>query len=329
MKNIFSVIICMLSVVCSILVRAQSVNPMDTIAPKDSTVDVIGWFAKNDTADYLIRESIWKISPNDTVMSASASTKVRIIVTDSTSKGFKMDYTILEMRGDTFDVSPIGKVQRALTESWGKKIAGTTVHFETDEYGKITKITNLGEIKKQAKSLYKDIINEVLGLEDIKQIKETGLEIKDLMDKDDIDEMVEGFVEELKLLFRYHGLSMNIGEYSEHEDATESSFATDIYTEVSLDKDDGTYTVTSQTTATIPNSQVKEMLMDKVKDIAGEDIVEKNSGALDDIFKSDATTENVLSIIYHPVGWPLKVVKQSSFKMEDVQKAEQTVIYLE
>ena len=69
--------------------------------------------------------------------------------------------------------------------------------------------------------------------------------------------------------------------------------------------------------------------MDKVKDIAGEDIVEKNSGALDDIFKSDATKENIFSIIYHPVGWPLKVVKQSSFKMEDVQKAEQTVIYLE
>lgn len=329
MKNIFSVIICMLSVVCSMLVRAQSVNPMDTIAPKDSTVDVIGWFAKNDTADYLIRESIWKISPNDTVMSASASTKVRIIVTDSTSKGFKMDYTILEMREDTFDVSPIGKVQRALTERWGKKIAGTTVHFETDEYGKITKITNLGEIKKQAKSLYKDIINEVLGLEDIKQIKETGLEIKDLMDKDDIDEMVEGFVEELKLLFEYHGQSMNIGEYSGHEDATENSYATDAYVKVSLDQDDGTYAITSQTTATIPSGQVKDVLLDMAKDLVGEDVVEKNSGTLDDIFKSDATSEYILTIKYHHVGWPLKVIKQSSFKIENIQKTEQTVIYLD
>ncbi len=123
----------------------------------DSLINVIGYYCKNDTIDYWISETEWKFNDGDTVKTAGVSTKVRIVVTDSTSTGYKMTYTFLDCVGDTAVDRGLGAFQNKIVEKLGKKVVGTTIEFETDEFGHITKFNNLGKIRKQAKSLYRDI----------------------------------------------------------------------------------------------------------------------------------------------------------------------------
>ena len=70
----------------------------------DSLINVIGYFCKNDTVEYWISKSNWKFADGDTIKLSAASTKVRLVVNDSTSTGYKMAYTLLDCVLDTTTV---------------------------------------------------------------------------------------------------------------------------------------------------------------------------------------------------------------------------------
>lgn len=146
----------------------------------DSIINVIGYFCKNDSIDYWISETEWKVNNGDTIKTAGVSSKVRIVVTDSTSTGYKMKYTFLDCVGDTAVDKGLGAFQNKIVEKLGKKVVGTTIEFETDEFGHITKFNNLGKIKKQAKGLYKDCMNEFVNVDEIKALKDMGIDMKKL-----------------------------------------------------------------------------------------------------------------------------------------------------
>ena len=53
----------------------------------------------------------------------------------------------------------------------------------------------------------------------------------------DSDNLVDGYTEEIKLLFNYHGSQYEIGETESHEDANENEYASDTKTGIWLDPD--------------------------------------------------------------------------------------------
>lgn len=205
MKKLVILIFGLLFAAGYLVSRAQSSQSSDETADVDSTVSVIGWFSKCDTLEYWILQGEWKIDGADTLKTTGIATKVRIVVTDSTSEGYKMDYTFLEIEGDTIENSPLNNIQNRITEKLGRKIIGHTVHFETDELGEITRITNLDKIKKQVKSLFNSAMSELASIPEIKEVKKYGIDITKLADKIDSDQLVEGYLEELKLMFLHHG----------------------------------------------------------------------------------------------------------------------------
>lgn len=328
MRMQFLFFICILPMLGCMLGSAQSTEAHDTVAAQDSTVDVIGWFEKGDTLDYWIQESGWKIGEKDTIMTSGVSSKVRIVVTDSTSKGYKMDYTFLDFRGDTLANSKMGQFQNYIVEKFGKKIMGTTVRFETDEYGEITKFTNLSQIKKQAKSVFKDVMEEVFTLDEVKEMEEAGIDMKGMLKNVDADDLVEGYLEELKMLFAYHGRSFKTGEYREHEDSTATSYECDTYTDVYKNSDDGTYEIISRAVNIIPKAGVKAF----IGGIAGQytdKTSEEIDKALDKVFDTDATYEDYLGMKYLGYGMPYDVLKQTTTKINGVGRVKQTYIYLD
>lgn len=133
-KTLFTILFSLL--IAGIMVsHAQTNHTQDTATQQqDSTINVIGWFSKNDTVDYWISESQWKFNGIDTIKTAGLKTKVRLLVTDSTSTGYKMTYTFIDFIGDTIPNSPLNDFQNRIAEKLGKKIAGTSIRFETDEY---------------------------------------------------------------------------------------------------------------------------------------------------------------------------------------------------
>ena len=316
-------------------------NNSDTLevdtAGEDSVVNVVAYFCKGDTCEYWIYENEWKVDGKDTVKTLGVSTQVRLVVNDSTSKGYKMSYTFLDVKADSVGVMAM------LTERTAKSVIGTTINFETDEYGCITNITNLSQIKKQAKALFKASMKDIASMPIMQEMKKaTGLDFMKIGNQANIDEVVEGYLEELKLLFAYHGSQYVVGEHHEHEDATKDSNANDTYINASLEKN-GNYTISCEVVNVIPKETVKEVMGGLMGTITeglkgkktedGKDY-DGNIKDLDDEFKKeidkaaaqDAQTSEYLSVTCFDDGWPSSVLKQNKTVMAGRGKVTQKLI---
>ena len=127
----------------------------------DSILPVIAWFSKRDTMTYWIHDNQWEVNGKDTVMTLGAAAKVMLTVTDSTRKGYDMEYTFLEFVSDDQIKSEaqnlIGQVMDILNDA----TVGTTIRFRTDQYGKIVKYYNLKDIRKQAEEVLAKAISKM------------------------------------------------------------------------------------------------------------------------------------------------------------------------
>lgn len=223
-------------------------------------MNVVAYFCKGDTCEYWIYENEWKVNGKDTVKTLGVSTQVRLVVNDSTSKGYKMSYTFLDVKADSVGDNFRDKMMAMIAERTAKSVIGTTINFETDEYGSITKITNLSQIKKQAKALFKASMKDIAAMPIMQAMKKAiGLDFMKIGNQANTDELVEDYLEELKLLFAYHGSQYAVGEHHEHEDATKDSYANDTYINASIEKN-GNYTISCEVVSVIPKETVKEVM---------------------------------------------------------------------
>lgn len=300
-------------------------SPMDTVTT-DSMVNVIAYFAKGDTCDYQIVESKWKIAGTDSTMSSCITTKVRLVVTDSTASGYRMTYTFMDVENDTTAQSRENALLSRLTEKLRQNVVGTTIEFETDEYGDNIKICNLAQIKKKAKALFKEGMKELQDVPELKALKTMGLDINDIAKEVDTDDLVEGYVEELKMLFICHGGSYPIGETEEHEDATDDSFESTTYKTVSMD-DDGGYDIDIVVSSIMPKSD----FMALINGLAAGLIKDKGQASeitkgVDDMMDEDGTITDRVYVRCFDDGWPNQVVKQRKVKAGKLEKINQTYI---
>ena len=300
-------------------------NNSDTLevdtAGEDSVVNVVAYFCKGDTCEYWIYENEWKVNGKDTVKTLGVSTQVRLVVNDSTSKGYKMSYTFLDVKADSVGDNFRDKMMAMVAERTAKSVIGTTINFETDEYGRITKITNLSKIKKQAKALFKASMKDIAAMPIMQAMKKAiGLDFMKIGNQANTDELVEGYLEELKLLFACHGSQYAVGEHHEHEDATKDSYANDTYINASLEKN-GNYTISCEVVSVIPKETVKEVMgglmgaiTEGLKGKKTEDGKDHDGiiNDLDDEFKKeidkavdqDAQTSEYLCVTCFEDGWP-------------------------
>ena len=322
-------------------------NNSDTLevdtAGEDSVVNVVAYFCKGDTCEYWIYENEWKVNGKDTVKTLGVSTQVRLVVNDSTSKGYKMSYTFLDVKADSVGDNFRDKMMAMVAERTAKSVIGTTINFETDEYGRITKITNLSQIKKQAKALFKASMKDIAAMPIMQEMKKAiGLDFMKIGNQTNADEVVEGYLEELKLLFACHGSQYAVGEHHEHEDATKDSYANDTYINASLEKN-GNYTISCEVVSVIPKETVKEVMgglmgaiTEGVKGKKTEDGKDHdgNIKGLDDELKKeidkavdqDAQTSEYLSVTCFEDGWPSSVLKQNKTVMAGRGKLKQKLI---
>lgn len=322
-------------------------NNSDTLevdtAGEDSVVNVVAYFCKGDTCEYWIYENEWKVNGKDTVKTLGVSTQVRLVVNDSTSKGYKMSYTFLDVKADSVGDNFRDKMMAMVAERTAKSVIGTTVNFETDEYGRITKITNLSKIKKQAKALFKASMKDIAAMPIMQAMKKAiGLDIMKIGNQATTDGLVEGYLEELKLLFACHGSQYAVGEHHEHEDATKDSYANDTYINARLEKN-GNYTISCEVVSVIPKETVKEVMgglmgaiTEGLKSKKTEDGKDHDGiiNGLDDEFKKeidkavdqDAQTSEYLCVTCFENGWPSSVLKQNKNVMAGRGKLKQKLI---
>ena len=321
----------MLAITFSMATYGETTSTSEANPPQDSIINVIAWFNKCDTVTYWVNESSWKINDADTVRTASFSMKVRLNVVDSTANGYKMDYTFLEFPTDALpdSASAIDRFQNQIIGKLAQKIVGTTIHFETDQYGRITKYNNLGQIKKQAKSLFKEALNDFSKLPEIQELKEMGFDVKEYSKNIDTDKLVDGYLEELNMLFMYHGLSMQPGENTEHEDATDTQYESTTNTCASMDADDDSYSIVYDVTSILPRNELKKVVGGIVESFSNDSITNNFNENFDTQVNVDCTYEDYLKIDYLLNGWPYSAVRQKATMIGSRRKVKQTVISLD
>lgn len=328
MKKLLALILFAVLLACAVTPCTGATQQNDNTIPQDSTLDVIGWFCNRDTVVYWIQESDWKLNNGDTIKTAGVSTQVMIAVTDSTATGYKMNYTFLDVRGDSLADSELGNFQNKIVTLLGKKIIGTTISFETNEYGKIEKINNLGKIKKQAKTLFKEAVKEMEKAPWVKWLKDMGLDLTEYTKGVDTDLLVEVYIEELKLLFMCHGGVYNLGETTEKEEATETQYANETYSSVTID-DDKCYSILSDVVSTIPQSDIKAMVAGVVDNLNDSEVKDNFNAHFDKAVNVDCTVDSYFKIAFLPNGWPYEVVKQETTMIGENGKVKQKYIYLD
>ena len=84
--------ICLLACLISVAMTAWSQNLMLSQEEPENEIAVVGYFCKNDTMTYSQTYTKYKIENNDTTVSKSYEEEFMIVVTDSTSDGYKMKY---------------------------------------------------------------------------------------------------------------------------------------------------------------------------------------------------------------------------------------------
>lgn len=321
----------MLAMTIGMAMHGETPSAPETAASPDSTINVIAWFNKHDTVIYRVNKSSWKLTGTDTVLTASYSMIARINVVDSTANGYKMDYTFLDFPTDALpdSASAIDRFQNQITDKLARKIVGTTVHFETDEYGRITRYKNLGHIKKQARSLFKEALNEFSKIPEIQGLKEMGFDVKDYAKNVDTDKLVDGYLEELNMLFMYHGLSMQPGENTEHEEASDTQYENTTYTSATVDAGDGSYSIVQDVTSILPRNELKEIVGGIVESFSNDSITDSFNENFDAQVNVDCTYEDYLKIDYLGNGWPYSIVRQKATMIGNRGKVKQTVISID
>lgn len=330
MKKLIICIFSLIAVAVTMVVKGEESTTQDNSTPNDSTIEVIGWFNKCDTVTYWVNKSEWNIKGTDTVKTASALMKVRINVTDSTADGYKMNYTFLEFpKNQTSDsTSALGKFKNQITTKLGNKIAGTTIEFETDEFGHISKYNNLEKIKKQAKTIFHMAIDELMKQPELQVLKENGFNLNNYTKNVDTDKLVESYLEELILLFLNHGQIYKIDEITEHFDATESDFEHSTYGNAYIDED-GDYHIVISVTTYVPQDKTSALIGNFSKAFTNDSLVQKINDAIDSQVKDGGSYEDYVKIDYINNGWPYSVVRQKITQIEDRKNLKQTVISLE
>ena len=292
----------------------------------DSTIAVIAWFDKRDTMVYWINEGSWTVKDGDTTKISGVSTKVMLTVTDSTKKGYGVEYKFLEFRNDSLENSPLGEFQNRLVARLSDKIAGTTIRFRTDEYGRVKKYENLKEIKKQAKELFDSACEEMMRLPVMDSLKSIGVDLDAILKGVDIDPIVDGYTEEIEALFNCHGNEYKVGDYEEHTDESKKAYASDCHMSVGFDPETMEYEISSSVDTRIPAKDLKEMMGALVEMVSDKSLQEDFDKEYDNQVKEDAVVGTWNYWQYFADGWPAEVISQTAIRLMDHSRLKQKQI---
>lgn len=292
----------------------------------DSTVAVIAWFDKRDTMTYWINESSWNVKDGDTTKTSGVSTKVMLTVADSTKKGYRIEYKFLDFQNDTVADSMLGDFQNRLVERLSDKIVGTSILFRTDEYGHITKYENLKEIKKQAKGLFDSAYEEFRKLPVMDSLKSAGVNLDAILKGVDVGAIVDGYTEEIELLFNCHGKEYKIGDVDEHYDETADEYASDCQMSVGFDPESMEYEISSTVDTKIPAKDLKNMVGAVYGLLSDTPLPEGFEKEYDSQVKEDMLVGTWHYWKYFADGWPSEVISQSSSNLMGGGKLKQTQI---
>ena len=315
MKKI--IIFALVALLASMTMNAQNLDMKQEKA--DDAITVVGRFSKNDTMTYRLMHYKNIIHGNDTTVSEDYREEFMIVVTDSTSEGYKMKYIPLSLtlRDTTLRDTGTPTSQMAINAIALRQLMQSTVcEFTTDEKGLLKSITNWREISDQlmkgVKATCDNLYATIQDLDTANLRQQLGVILAFRFGS---EQGVRDRYMELKDLFGLHGSTYAIGnkdietEYYGYPQLISSRVCYTTIEDEGDDFDEGDYNIASQYTLAIPFDDVMEIGFDSLSVKVSERVngsleAEPNS---DEVFVSD-----FYGFLFFKNGWPKKYYFEES-----------------
>lgn len=295
--------------VFSLGVHAQGTT-LQNQEEEDSTIAVIGYFCKNDTMEYTHVFGKEKINGSDTTVVSEATERMMIVVTDSTSEGYKMELIPLSCEVESHDSSDF---MNRLPQLVWENCKDLRCKFTTDEFGVVQHIENWREIRDVMKKTYKMVFDSLYASMPV---------IDSLMPRQNIESLlmlrfstedgVKEVYEELETLFGLHGSELLIGQH-ESDGVSETGYPTHNFFDVfySAKKDeydfDGDYVVQLRTETKLSAEDTEDLLKSSFDVMFAGGLRDSVAKYTKDIFAGEdggMTVTSTRQYCYFYNGWP-------------------------
>ena len=289
--------------------------------PSDSMLNVVAYFAKNDTMTYVYSTTKYAIADKDTTTSNSYSEEFMLTVHDTLKDGYRLELIPL-----SFTVKD--HIKNDFTTALTKKIWELTkaVHvvFTTDETGTLKRIENWRKLKDLYKKGLHDGMdsqyNACPGLDSI--LPRTRLDSYISMNYAQ-EEGIRAEFSQLQLLFNLHGHAVPMGITESDDDSQDYPTHTKItagygkYDEFGTDDD---YNVFASTVTTIPKEDTKDMVSGVIGMFYQGNVVEEADKLLTGEANEGITITNLEDYYYFFNGWPSLMRKQNRTEILNQQR---------
>ena len=178
----------------------------------DSTVQVVAYWSKGDSYDYLYDYYKYNIQGKDTISWERTISKINITVIDSTENSYTLQAVY-----DTPNAIRSGSdsISRELTSRISRTFGNDTVIVETNELGTIKQLVNFDQLRSRylkAAEMTAEALCAQQGSEAQKDSLFRFLKSTLYKQMGDTTVIVSTALEELSLLLYYHGCKMDFDE---------------------------------------------------------------------------------------------------------------------
>ena len=257
---------------------------------QDSTINIIAYFCKNDTLEYVYHDYKAKVENNDTTVKHHIVDQFQLIVRDSTANGYEIE------------VKPLKTEQN--------KMGDMSTILTTDELGQIQHIKNWKEIKDFTRRVIKAFCDSLYAnqpqLNEI--IPRTRFESQINMQLANEKAYLENS-DDLQLLFLMHGKCVNIGK-TDSDDTDENGYQQHTTIVAGYEKTDeetgfeDDFFMEAIVKKTIPKDDVKQYAINAINMTVADTYAGKVNEEMDKIEYQDATVTSYENYEYFYNGWP-------------------------
>lgn len=294
------------------LILCFSIDIVGQINMQDSSVQVVGYWNKNEMQSYTITDEKYKVQNGDTTAREFYKYDVDITIIDSTANS----YTI-EWKYKNFDV----KADNKLIEKLSKDVRLTKAIFKTNELGTFQELVNWKEISDEVKRLISAVEQEYKNVPNIDKLFQQMLTI--YSSKEAIE---NNAINEIQQFYSFHGGKYKIGEDIQTSIKTPNNYGgepIDSEVEIWLDElnpDDENYILRMSQIA--DSTQLLNATYDylsKMSSTLGVESIKK-----DDLpaIKHQTLTASRM----HNTGWLVYSIVDKLIESDNIQKIEQQII---
>ena len=282
------------------------------ISAKDSTVQVIGYWAKQETQSYNVSYEKFKIKSKDTISRELMKYEVDIKIIDSTENSYTIEWFYKNYSIDTEN-----ELVRKLTS-----IANDiSVKIKTDEFGAFIEIVNWEDVRDYLSKVTESLKDELKAVPNYKKI------IADVMSIYATKESIEAnAIKDAIQFYHFHGLKYNLGEELEGELETANNyggkpFETDVrFSLDEINEIDGNSIIRSN--YVINSKQLTDATYTYLKNTGtfGDKFPPRNE------FPSLTNETNTASRIHGESGWIIYSIETKEITAEETTNIEERII---